>query len=512
MYTKNCNLDKDKDKILEAIKEIVEPIANTMSPRGGNVLLRDENNKPFITNDGATICKYIQPSDELKRLIIDAIIESSEQTNKTAGDATSTTILLNGAILELFIELNTEEGTTHFEFIKALKRISTEIVKELELIKLGGNNNEGNMDDIKRVAYVSANNQQEIADVAVEVAVKAGEYGIIKYDDRSSSETRVQADNGFIIPMAIPSTDFLNKNTTVSYNKMKVFITDGKLFYQEDLNQIIDSLTKDGTKDIMIVAKEFSAKIPQIIYNVHTDQSNEINILPIALSNKEVIHDLAAYLDVDVYTESKGKISGDINNYITHMDSVGGTMQFVVVQKKEDSKRREERTDLLKSLLKDSPNDELLKGRLAWMTSGIVTLFVGGDTDIEKTEKKLKFEDAILASQKAMVYGYLPGGGTSMLKVRSDILILNTLESKILDTICTANFKQILTNSGIAEDLAISDYDGLDATSGEWVNMKEVGIFDSYKAVEQSLLNAVSTSTGLISAMSNTIIIKDNQE
>lgn len=508
MNTKQANLKTNKEDILNAINLIVEPIANTMSPKGSNVLFRDEQGNPVTTNDGATIAQYIKPKDELSRIIVDSIVAASKQTESEAGDATSTTVLLTGNILKLFIEGEYEKN----EFIDSLVRVKDLFIKELEKIRIGGNGIDLSDDELHKVAYVSANNNKEIADLTVDVVGKAGEYGSIVFDV-NSSEPNVKFDEGFIIPSAVGNSIFMNKGSYVDYEEMAVFITDDTLFFSEDLNIIIEGALRSGIKDILIVSNNFQAKTPEVLMKVQQD-NNDINVLPLQIESKDVIHDLGGYLRCPVYTRSLGRVKVDtIGDYIGGSSKVGGNMQLIVIDSIGDSMEKQERIELIKSL--DQTEDT--KRRLASMTSGIVTLSVGGDTQLERIERKLRFEDSILATQKAMVYGYLPGGGSAMLNSYYGISIKymdkeNKLFNKITETIGKTNIKQIFKNCGIDFYIPHDINLGLNANTGEVVDMKEAGIYDSYKAVEQSLLNAVSTSVQLISAMSNTIIINDLNE
>lgn len=502
MYTVNCNLEKDRQRILDAIDKILIPIANTMSPYGGNVLLRDNNDKPLITNDGATISRFIQPKDELERLIIDAIIESAEHTNQIAGDGTSTTILLNGTILKSFIL----GDKNHFQFNKELKEYEQLILGSLEEQRLGGEN----LEDIRKVAYVSANNDAEIAEIAVDVVDKAGKYGVVKYAF-TEEKTYVQSDLGFIIPGAIPHKMFYNHPTHLEQGTTGIFITKSSLFSQEEINIIVSLLVKCGYENIIIVANDFTGKTQELISSIQQDEKNKLSVIPIKIGNKDIIDDLGAYIGIPVYDKGQKKISEEsISNSIGQIDSISGTLDLVVINKNEAPESREEHIKYLQSLLSKDKNDESLKQRIASMTSGVITLHIGGATDLEKKDKFLRFQDAIVASTNAIEYGYLPGAGSSMLQAYKQI----ESTSPLLKEICLANLKQICKNSGVNFE---SIYEQLDtygtsynAKTGQVENMIESGIYDSYRAVELSLKNAVSTSIGLISAMSNTIIIKED--
>jgi chaperonin GroEL len=494
MYTENCNLRFDKDDIIEAIETIVTPIAKTMSPRGGDVLFRGADGEPIITNDGATISNNFKPKNELQALIIDTIVKASKQTEKEAGDATSTTILLIGKILMSFI--NSE--MSHFDFISSLKDIEVYLLSELERIKIDGSKKE----DLLKIAYISSNNDKDIAEMSVDVISKAGEFGTVNID-MNSQKPNIKFDGGFIKIGAIPSTEFLNKGTHLMYERSAIFITDGTLFYNEDINIIVQELAKQH-KDIIIVANKFQGKTQDLLLNIQSSE-NGINVLPLQFDNTEEIKDIAAYIGCPIFSKTSGRINqNDVFSFIGSTDMVSGNMARVIINKDEEPETRSKRIDTLRSMYNESEDIEI-KYRLSSMTSGVVTLAVGGNSVIERNQRKLRFDDAILATSKAKIHGYLPGGGTALhsiyLKSPSDYL------GSLMYEICTANIKQIHENCNKEFTGQYDEYNGLDAATLETVNMLEAGIFDSYTAVEQSLINAISVSIGLISAMSNTIII-----
>ena len=497
MFTKNCNLKNNKEEILEAIETILQPIAHTMSPRGSNVLMRDDKDNPLVTNDGATICKFIQPKNELQRLIIDTIIQSSRQTEKEAGDGTSTTILLIGVITKLFIQGEYK----HYEFIRELESVRDDILEKLEEMKLGGE--DITKDELRKVAYVSANNDKEIADISVDVVTKAGDYGIINIDVKSQKPS-VKYDEGFIKYNAIPHSAFLNNKTSLLYNDAIIFITDGVFFFNEDVNLLVKELSALN-KNIVVVANKFQAKTPELLLNVQ-QSDNDINILPLEFENVEEIYDLAAYVGAQVFSKNSGRVKeGIVSEYSQPISKVHGNMNMVVVNQEKVPAERNERIDFLKSL-DETNEDDTIKARLASMTSGVVTLAVGGGTEVERIERKLRFDDAILATMKAKAFGYLPGAGSAMASLAGED------KSSLYNAIALANIYQIHLNCGLeyhSKDYGV--FESVNANTLEKENMIDAGIFDSFKAVEQSLLNAVSTSIQLISSMSNTIIINDEE-
>ena len=506
MHTKQVSLKTSKEEILKAIDLIVKPIAKTMTPMGSNVLFRDKNGRAVTTNDGATIAEHINPKDELQAIIVDAIVDASKQTEFEAGDATSTTVLLTGNILKLFINNDYDKN----EFIKSLEHVKDSYINELEKIRIGGNGKELTDDELYKVAYVSANNNKEIAELSVDVVKKAGEYGSIGFDS-TGSKPDINFKEGFIIHDAVPNAIFMTDSSGVNYEQTAIFITDETIFFGEDLNVIIKGAVDSGVTDIILVSSNFQAKTPEILVKTQ-QQNNGVNILPLQIENKDIINDLGAYLNVPVYNKSLGRVKEEtIAEYIGTTDKIEGNMSYILIKSVGDSETKTNRIKLIESL---EETDET-KQRLASMTSGIVTLTVGGDTPIEREERFRRFEDSIKATQMATKHGYLPGGGSAMWYIQRNLLreMWWDTYSDIAETIGLSNVKQIQANTGIDFIYMITGhtYQGLNANTGEIVDMKEEGIYDSYKAVEQSLLNAVSTSIQLISAMSNTIIINDNE-
>lgn len=510
MNTINYNLKNNKEGIIKAIKTILEPIANTMSPQGSSVMFRGSNGKPIMSNDGATIAKVIQPESELERLIIDAIIEASEQTNKLEGDATSTTVLLTGTILLDYISKS--DKISQFEYIKNLKSVRDSIVEQLEKKKL--------TDDkiIKQVAFTSSNNDREIADITLEVVEAIGDYGVIGYDTKNPVPG-FKYNKGYIIQEAIPHPIFLENKPSIKYTDVAIFVTEMKLFHQEHVATILQAAKDLGYKQIILVAQDFQAKIPGQL-EVIQQKEDEIRIIPIAVDDKDILYDIAAYVGGSVYTNAMGTPTEDkIKRYIGTASEIEANQQFALIKDNKGGEKLNKRIELVKNTLEEKGDDPLVKGRLSSLTSGVVTLSPGGDTEQERMERMMRFDDSIRATQRAMVLGALPGGGVTMKDIAIDILgerwsqvgTEDLLYKDLIYLICMANFFQIMTNSGITnEDREYKQGDGYNALTNEWGDMVEMGVIDSFPAVKQSLLSSISTSIQLISVMNNAIIVEED--
>lgn len=501
-YTENNNLKTNRDDIIKAIDTILEPIANTMSPRGANVLFRANNGKIISTNDGATIASVIRPENELQRMIVDIIVEASENTNKSEGDATSTTILLTSTLLKYYIDNESEFNST-FDFISHLR-----VAKDYILEKLPHQKLEPTEILLKNIAFISGNNDSSISDTAYEVAMKAGDYGIIGYNI-NNPKTEYTFDDGYIIYNAIPHPMFINNKSKEVFNNIGIFITNMQMFYQEHLDTILKEFENAGHKNVIIIAPAFTAKVPDMIAEIVQNEKIEMHVIPIEIEDEHIIGDIASYTGVKMYTKGTGTPDSEkLSGHIGVLNSFTGTNQLAVLNSINKGEELENRITMLKSYIEEGKDIEKTKERLASLTTGVITLSPGGDTDIERTERQLRFDDSIRAVQRAKLFGCLPGGGVALKDISQEVNNLGDKPNEIVKIVCEANIKQIQKNCGL-DGVYIPSEKGIGfnaLTRDNESNMVSSGVIDSYPAVEQALKNSFSTAEQLVSAINNSII------
>ena len=509
-YTKNNNLDTNREDIIEAVDSILKPIANTMSPQGSNVIFRGNNGKIISTNDGATIAKVISPKSELQKIIVDIIVEASENTNKLEGDATSTTILLTGTLIKHYIEYSDSYGSP-YEFIKQLRESRNYILENLKNQKI-----EPTEGLLKKLAFISANNDSSIADVAYDVATKAGEYGIVGYN-MENSNTEYSFDEGYIVHDAIPHPMFVNNKPKEVFSNVGIFATTMQMFHQEHLDTILKEYKEVGYKTVLIISPSFQAKVPDMISEIVNNKELGLHIVPIEIEDENIIGDIAAYSGVHLYTKGLGTPTPDkIKRHIGSVDLVTATMSFIVIKKNnnENNEKLKQRVTLLQSYLNEGKDKDKTKMRLASLTTGIVTLSPGGSTDVERVERQLRFDDAIRAVHRATSFGCLPGGGVALKDIYTEFANMNPddIKQKIIESVCLANIRQIMHNCGEGNVVYLEKGFGFNALTGvNGIKMVDAGIVDSYSAVEQALRNSFSTAEQLVSAINNNIITHEHE-
>lgn len=494
-----------KEKILEAVDLIADPVKQTLSPKGGNVIFQDERGNPVQSNDGATIARSISVKDQVQDTIINIIKASSLKTNSEAGDGTTTSILLSQVLIKQGFKL-IEEGMNPIVLKKKLEDMGEKLIAKIKQSVLTIKTD----DDLLNIATISANNDKHIAKYVVDVVKFAGQNGMIFIEPNNKIDTEIEKEPGFKIDSGMLSPDLRNNPASFSatYKSVPVFITDKRLYYREEAETILKEAIKAGHKSVVIVARDFIGEAPATFIANHAKKI--INVLlvkdnSVTESNAENLDDLALYLNGKVIKEKNGSL---VNN-ITQEDFVIANQVFSDSQKTiftPVTVGLKSVADLVKTLeaeLKKDKDNNKLKERISALTSGTTTIKVGGATQLEQTEKIYRYEDAINATRAAIRDGYLVGGG---------ITLLNSYVKKQFDTelqplvkkFTEASIRQIAENCGKHEDTVIKTIQdgglGYNALTDTFEDLLSAGVVDPYKVTEMAILNSISIANVILSS------------
>lgn len=516
-----------RHKIVEAVDLLNNPIRQTLSPRGANVIYEDESGNPNITNDGATIARNITVRDRVMNNVIDIIKHASLRTNSSAGDGTSSTIVLASILIKEGLKLVEDGEWNRIELKKEFDSFATEMVAQLTKLKKPVKNDK----DLYYIAKVSASGDEEIANTIVKTVKTSGEDGMVFIEPANAMETSIEEDTGFNMSAGMFAPELRNNNKAFSatYLDVPVLITDKRLYYSQEAETILSTALKNGFKEIVIVAKDFIGEaLPYFVAN-HTKGS--IRVLLIKEPNVDkngglTLEDLAIYLGGHVVSEKNGSIVDNltIDDFVMAKKVFADGMKSLISRDKDETnKELEDRIVALKKELKkkgtledDSVKD--LKERVASLTNGIVTIKVGGTTALEVNEKIFRYEDAVNATRAAMKDGYLVGGGLSMLRAFREAKFKGEL-AKLFRKVGEANIRQIAENCGLNGDIVLDtitelqgkDVDcGFNALTMQYDNLLKAGVIDPYKVSEQVIRNAVSVAGIIIG--SGYMVVHDVKE
>lgn len=484
----------DPELIKRAVDRIAEPVIQTLTPLGNNVMFEKDFHS-IITNDGATIAKLIDSEDPTEDAIIQMVKYGSLATNSAAGDGTSTTILLTKKLVYMGIDLILS-GLKPMR----LKEMYTEMRKSIvEMAE--GFKTDVTPDNWYDIALISASGDTSVAENVVSVIETAGQDGMIFINESKNSSTKITNDTGYNLeePMFDPVLGNLSIGRA-DYKKPYVFITDKKMYHVEECKEILESAYKAHAESIVIVARDFLGESAGYFIANHLDDKVPLNVLiikyPTPDNDTTPIHDLATYLGAKLVSEKggslKGKLTSDHFRLVERVYSAGPKTIFVT----EDPANPE-----LSFLIEDvrnkkeeNPEDNATAKRLACLTAGTVNIEVGAPTGPELRELIYRYEDAINATRAAMRSGFVTGGGLALYNSTRDF-------DDVRKEFGTASVKQIATNCGIDFDESKYGGDmGYNAKTGEYSNLRKDGIIEPFDVFKYSVTNAFSIAIAILTS------------
>jgi len=509
-----------KSKILETIERVSEPVVGTLTPKGSNVIINNQG-QIMVTNDGVTIAKQIYLKDEVENTIAGLLLHSAIKTNLEAGDGTTTSILLSREFVKEGFKL-LDSGWNPIMLKKSLDKAGERLSKKLKELSTKVETDK----ELNFIARVSANDEK-IATDTVKAVIAAGENGLVLINENHETETEVKIDDGFLLKEGMFSPYFRTKSGRFSaeYKNVHVLITDKRIYYPEEAIAILKTLKDKGISNIVIVARDFIEGALNVFI---TNQSKRtMNILLVKdtsamETNTDTLEDLASYLNTEVVSDKKGALTNAITvGSFGVAEKVVSDMEQTLFLKQKTKATETRITAIEKEIekAKDKLVIKKLKDRLARMTSGTVTIFVGGKTPIEMQEKMFRFEDAVNATRASKKEGYVVGGGLTMYNAflsadwsKCDPDIVNLFKN-----VCRAPLEQIAKNCNVhlptlleAVDKGLENHIGYNANTDKFENLKKAGIIEPLLVVQQAFENALSVSNVILS--SKFIITQEEDE
>ncbi len=503
-----------RDKILLGLETISAPVSSTLSPKGSNVLFENQYGDFIMTNDGITIAKEISVKDRLVNSVVEIVKGASLKTNSEAGDGTTTTVILTNVLSREALKL-IEEGHSWIDVRNELNNLGSSLMKRIDSMKIDIKTDS----DLRNVAMISANNDNDIAGNVLEVIKTAGEDGLVFIEPHSKSKTELIKDLGFMIKNGILFQELLfDSRPIVKLDGVNVLITDKRIYYPEEAEAILRVAIESGWESVAIVARDFIGESVPVFVANHKKNIKVVLIKdPKATeTSNESLEDLALYLGGKVITERTGNLVNNISSKdFIYVNSVYQDPQKTLITPKiSNSKQLRERVNYIKEELSKDKENKNLKERLSSLTTGVVTVKVGGATGLELREKMFRYEDAINATRAAKRFGYLVGGGLSLLNAynEKDYPKISQLAKKYTEAVT----RQIAHNCGKHEDTVVETIHsgkknyGYNALTDKYEDLLSAGVVDAYLVIKMAIENSISATNSLISI--NYYIINEQQE
>jgi len=486
---------------------LADAVKVTLGPKGRNVVLEKKWGAPTITNDGVSIAKEIELEDPYEKIGAELVKEVAKKTDDVAGDGTTTATVLAQALVREGLR-NVAAGANPMALKRGIEAATAAVSETL----LNAAKDVETKEEIAATASISAADTT-VGELIAEAMDKVGKEGVITVEESNTFGLELELtegmrfDKGYISAYFVTDTERMEAVLDDPY----ILIVEGKISTVKDLLPLLEKVMQSG-KPLAIIAEDVDGEaLSTLVVNKirGTFKSLAVKAPGFGDRRKAMLADIAILTGGQVISETVG----------LKLESAGlellGRARKVVVAKDEttivegagDADQIAGRVNQIRGEIEKSDSDydrEKLQERLAKLAGGVAVIKVGAATEVELKERKHRIEDAVRNAKAAVEEGLLPGGGVALANAAAtafDKLELTGDEAtgaNIVRVALTAPLKQIAINAGleggvVAEKVAgLQAGWGLNAETGEYVDMVKAGIVEPAKVTRSALQNAAS--------------------
>ena len=486
---------------------LADAVKVTLGPRGRNVVLEKKWGAPTITNDGVSIAKEIELDDPWEKIGAELVKEVAKKTDDVAGDGTTTATVLAQALVREGLR-NVAAGSNPMALKRGIEKAVAAIVAELSAMAKSVDSKE----QIAATASISAADAT-IGEMIAEAMDKVGKEGVITVEESNTFGLELELtegmrfDKGYISPYFVTDQDRMEAVLEDAY----VLIVNSKIANIKDLVPVLEKVMQSG-KPLAIIAEDVEGEaLATLVVNKirGTFRSAAVKAPGFGDRRKAMLQDIAILTGATVISEEVG----------LKLDQAGlellGRARKVVISKEEttivegggDDAAIKGRVSQIRSEIEKSDSDydrEKLQERLAKLAGGVAVIKAGAATEVELKERKHRIEDAVRNAKAAVEEGIVAGGGVALIQAAKVAFAKLKLEgdeatgAKIVESSVDAPLKQIAVNAGLEGGVVVEKVRhletgfGLNAATGEYVDMIKAGIIDPAKVTRSALQNAAS--------------------
>ncbi|MBI3430160.1 MAG: chaperonin GroEL [Actinobacteria bacterium] len=486
---------------------LADAVKVTLGPRGRNVVLEKKWGAPTITNDGVSIAKEIDLEDPWEKIGAELVKEVAKKTDDVAGDGTTTATVLAQALVREGLR-NVAAGSNPMALKRGIEKAVEAVVAELVAMA----KNVETKEQIAATASISAADAT-IGEMIAEAMDKVGKEGVITVEESNTFGLELELtegmrfDKGYISPYFVTDSDRMEAVLEDAY----ILIANSKIANIKDLLPILEKVMQSG-KPLAIIAEDIEGEaLATLVVNKirGTFRSAAVKAPGFGDRRKAMLQDIAILTGATVISEEVG----------LKLDQAGvellGHARKVVISKDEttivegagDADQIKGRVTQIRAEIEKSDSDydrEKLQERLAKLAGGVAVIKAGAATEVELKERKHRIEDAVRNAKAAVEEGIVAGGGVALLQAAKVAFSKLKLEgdeatgAKIVEASIEAPLKQIAINAGLEGGVVVEKVRhlepgfGLDAATGEYVDMIKAGIIDPAKVTRSALQNAAS--------------------
>jgi chaperonin GroEL len=487
---------------------LADAVKVTLGPRGRNVVLEKKWGAPTITNDGVSIAKEIELDDPWEKIGAELVKEVAKKTDDVAGDGTTTATVLAQALVREGLR-NVAAGSNPMALKRGIEKAVAEIVAELLSMAKAVDSKE----QIAATASISAADAT-IGEMIAEAMDKVGKEGVITVEESNTFGLELELtegmrfDKGYISPYFVTDQDRMEVVLEDAY----VLIANSKIANIKDLVPVLEKVMQSG-KPLLIIAEDVEGEaLATLVVNKirGTFRSAAVKAPGFGDRRKAMLQDIAILTGATVISEEVG-----LRLDAAELDLLGKARK-VVISKEEttivegagDDAQIKGRVQQIRNEIENSDSDydrEKLQERLAKLAGGVAVIKAGAATEVELKERKHRIEDAVRNAKAAVEEGIVAGGGVALLQAGAAVFKRLTgltgdeaTGAKIVEYAIEAPIKQIAVNAGLEGGVVVEKVrhlpagQGLNAATGEYVDLIKSGIIDPAKVTRSALQNAAS--------------------
>lgn len=501
--------------ILRGASKLHDAVAISLGPSGRNALIEQVYNMPKITKDGVSIAEDVGLSDKFESLGAELLKDITQKANSESGDGTTSSTVLAYVILNESIK-KVSSGCDANAIRRGVMLATTAVVEHLESLKRPVT--EG--DELKQVAVISCNGDEKLGSLISDAIQEVGKDGIITVESGSKLVDELEVKRGLRFNEGFINANFgdvKNPSAKVELVNPLILLQKGELRNSQHILPALSHAQREG-RPLLVIADDFGGDAMAIaLLNKLRGQVNVVGVRPPGFGDARADYfgDLEAATGATLVDRDQGLVASTASKEVFGSASsvTISSTETVIVDGKGDPSRIAERVEIIRARLEDQSlavgDRQQLNERLAKLTSGAAVVRVGGGSQLEVKEKKDRLDDALGSTYSALKGGIVPGGGIALYKaskvldhLKADDISFDTkVGIEIVQKALSAPFERILSNGGLdlsslKSKIADGDFSfGVNARTGEVVDMYEAGIVDPFNTVKSSLVNAAGVTS-----------------
>ena len=451
-----------REALFEGIRELSDAVTTTLGPLGHTVVLNRGYNLPYVTKDGVTVARAYETNDTVKGMGAMLVKMAAAKTCDEAGDGTTTTVLLARKMIEEGIKSLNGRNVSARDFRRGMEdglQVALDKLKSLSHAIA-----DDDFDTIRKIALVSANGDEEVAEMIVNAVSQVGRDGVITVEESPNrSEMSVEVTTGFHWNKGLISPYFVTDAERIEcvLDNPYLLVLNNRINYLQEIVNVVQDVYSEH-RALLIVAPDISPDALKFLtQNIQRGNLKAAFVKAPGYGQiqKELMEDLACRVGTAVM---------DVTDYSSPIQLGGAprviisSNQTILVGGNGESNKVEERVQGIRYQLENATNafdKEKLRERIAYLTGGTAVLYVCGESEVELKERKDRVDDAVAAVKSALEEGYVAGCGVCATQLAVEILNAHAggeysyVEGKrcIIEALYSVN-RTILRNAGIEVD------------------------------------------------------------